>query len=131
MSGKLAWQIFWRTFAQVGLPVLLAAQGYVWATTQDAKVNATTIGLGLLAAFVAAIVAVGIAYAATPAATAAGKAVRSGIEALAGVVGALVFNSVDDVLKVGTLVAGGVATVILAMAVTYFQYQAEPVSEPV
>lgn len=125
MSGKLAWQIFWRTFAQIALPVLLTAQGYVWATTADAKINATSIGLGLLAAFVGALVAVGIAYGSTPAATAAGKAVRSGVEALVGVAGALVFNSVDDVLQTGTVIAGGVAAIILAMAVTYFQYQAE------
>lgn len=124
MSGKLALQIFVRTFAQIALPVLLAAGAYTWATSDDVKANAVVVGLGLLTAFVGAVVAVLQAYAATPAATALGKAARSAVQAIVGVLATLVFNSVSDITDAGVILAGGVATVVLAFVVTYLQYLA-------
>ncbi len=130
MSGKLALQIFVRTFAQIALPVLVAAGAFVWASDEDVKANATVIGLGLLTAFVGAVVAVLTAYAATPASTALGKATRSAVQAAAGVLATLVFNSVADVTSAGVVLAGGVATVVLAFFVTLAQYAATAETPP-
>jgi hypothetical protein len=120
------WNIFWRTFAQLALAALLAVQGLDWTNVADVKVNATTLGVALLAAVVGGIVAVLWAYGATPASTAVEKSVRSAAQAAAGGLGAIALNSVADVVKLPTLLLGIVVSVVFAFLVTYFQNQPAP-----
>jgi hypothetical protein len=114
--------IFVKTLAQLTLAVAIAAQGYAWATGADARVNFTTIGLGLLAAFIGAVVAVGHAYAGSPATTAVAKATRSAVQAFVGALGAVVLNSTADLANVTTVLAASAAAIVLAFVVTYLSY---------
>lgn len=120
------WSIFWRTFAQLALAALLAVQGLDWTNAADVKVNGTTLGVALLAAALGGVVAVLWAFGATPATTAVEKAIRSAAQAAAGGLGALVLNSVTDVLAVPALLLGIGVSVVFAFAITYFQNQNQP-----
>ncbi len=122
------WSIFWRTFAQLALAALLAVQGLNWTNPDDVKVNATNLGIALLAAVVGGIVAVLWAYAGTPATTAVEKAVRSAAQAAAGGLGAIVLNELGDVLELPTLLIGVAVSVVFAFFITYFQNQVPPVT---
>ena len=125
---KTLWSIFWRTFAQLALAALLAVQGLNWTDPDTVRVDATNLGIALLAAVLGGIVAVLWAYAATPAATAVEKAVRSATQAAAGGLGAIVLNSVADVLSIGHLLIAIGVSVVFAFAITYFQNQVPPVN---
>ena|SRR6185436_17970905 len=125
------WSIFWRTFAQLALAALLAVQGLNWTNPEDVKVNATNLGIALLAAVVGGLVAVGWAYSGTPATTAIEKAKRSAVQAAAGGIGAIALNQVADVLAFPTLVIGVAVSVVFAFFITYFQNQAPPAPVPV
>jgi Na+-transporting NADH:ubiquinone oxidoreductase subunit NqrB len=120
------WNIFWRTFAQLALAALLAVQGLDWTNAADVKVNGTTLGVALLAAVLGGLVAVLWAFAATPASTAVEKAVRSAAQAAAGGLGAIVLNTVADVVAVPALLLGIAVSVAFAFAITYFQNQPVP-----
>lgn len=122
------WSIFWRTFAQLALAAVLAVQGLNWTDPEEVKVNATTLGIALLAAAVGGLVAVLWAFAGSPAASATEKAVRSAAQAAAGGLGALALNSAADVLAVPTLLLGIAVSIVFAAAVTYFQNQQAPVT---
>lgn len=113
--------IFARTFGALSLAVLLAVQGLSWATSQDFRVNATTMGLGLLAAFIGAVVATLWAFAGSPAVGALEKAWRSAAQAVAGALSALALNSTQDLISVPRLLAASVAGIVLAFAITYLQ----------
>ncbi len=119
-------QVFWRTFAQLALAVLLASAGLNWADPEEAKVNAVTLGLGLLMAAVGGVVAVLWAWGLTPATTAMEKALRSAAQAAAGGLAGLVVNSVQDVLSLPTILIGIVIAVVFAFFITLFQYQSAP-----
>jgi hypothetical protein len=121
------WSIFWRTFGQLALAALLAVQGLNWTDPEKVKINATTLGVALLAAAVGGLVAVLWAFAASPAATALEKAIRSAAQAAAGGLGALALNSAADVVSVPTLLLGIAVSVVFAFAITYFQNQTAPV----
>lgn len=120
------WQIFWRTFAQLALAALLAVQGLNWTEASDVKVNATTLGVALLAAVIGGVVAVLWAFAASPAATALEKAVRSAAQAAAGGLGAIVLNGVADVISLPAVLVGVAVSVVFAFLITYFQNQQLP-----
>jgi len=122
------WSIFWRTFAQLALAALLAVQGLNWTNPDDVKVNATNLGIALLAAVVGGLVAVLWAFAGTAATTAVEKAVRSAAQAAAGGLGALALNSVADVIQVPALLIGIAVSVVFAFLITYFQNQVPPVT---
>jgi hypothetical protein len=123
------WSIFWRTFAQLALAVLLAVQVPDLVDETWIKNTGAAVGLGLLVAFIGGLVAVLWAWGLTPATTALEKATRSAAQAAAGVLGALVLNSAADLVALPKVLVGGLVTVVLAFAVTYFQNQG-PVPTP-
>jgi hypothetical protein len=127
---KLYVQIFTRTFAQLSLAVLLAAQGMVWVTGHDARINVTTMALGLLMAAIGGLVAAGYAYARTPAETALGKAIRSAVQTVAAGLATLAINQVGDFAAAGTVLTGLVVATALAFGVTYLQNVAPPAPTP-
>jgi hypothetical protein len=116
------WSIFWRTFAQLALAVLLAVQVPDLIDDTWIKSTGTAVGLGLLAVL--------WAWGLTPAVTALEKATRSAAQAAAGVLGAVVLNTAADLISLPKVLVGGVVTIVLAFAVTYFQNQG-PVPTPV
>lgn len=120
------WRIFWRTFAQLALAALLAVQGLDWTDLADVKVNASTLGVALLAAVVGGIVAMLWAYGATEASTALEKAIRSAAQAAAGGLGAIALNTAADVVALPALLVGIAVTVVFAFGITYFQNQPAP-----
>ena len=118
--------IFWRTFAQLASAAMLAVAGLSWATSQDAKANATALGLGLLLAFIGALVAVLWAFSSSPAFTALEKALRSAAQTAAGALGAIILNQVSDLFQLPpVLIAAGVS-IVFAFFITYFSYQPAP-----
>lgn len=127
---KALWSIFWRTFAQLSLAALLAVQGLNWTDPDTVKVNATNLGIALLAAVLGGLVAVLWAYGSSPASTAIEKAIRSAAQAAAGGLGAIVLNSVADVLTIGHLLVAVAVSVVFAFAITYFQNQVPPTNTP-
>lgn len=120
------WNIFWRTFAQLALAALLAVQGLDWTNIADVKVNATTLGISLGAAALGGVVAVLWAFGASPATTAVEKAIRSAAQAAAGGLGAIVLNSMADVIALPAALLAVAVSVVFAFAVTYFQNQPAP-----
>lgn len=120
------WSIFWRTFAQLELAVVLAAQGMDWATDSGKwTLNADKLGAMTLGALVGGVIAVLWSWATTPASSAVQKAFRSAAQAAAAVLGGLVFNSFADVASAAAIVVPGVVGIVLAFLVTYFQNQGE------
>lgn len=119
-------RIFIRTFAQLALAVLVAVQGLSWATSADVRVNSTTVGLGLAAAFIGALVAALWAFAGSPATTAIAKACRSAAQAAAGALGAIALNTTSDLVSVPRILAASAAGIVLAFAVTWLSYAAPP-----
>jgi hypothetical protein len=119
---KTYWSIFWRTFAQLAVPVVVTAQAYDWVNG-DKKVNASLLGFGLLVAFVGGIAAAGYAWVKTPATTALQKSIRSAVQAALGVLVALPVNAVGDVVQWPGLLLGGLSVVVGAFAITFFQNQ--------
>jgi 4-amino-4-deoxy-L-arabinose transferase-like glycosyltransferase len=115
--------VFWRTFAALALPVLLAVQALDWATEENYKANALIFGLGLLGALVGAVVAVLLAVAFGLAATPLGKSLRAALEAVAQVLSGLAFTSASDLPKDVDLLVAGVPIVIFAFLVAFFQNQ--------
>ena len=122
------WSIFWRTFAQLALAALIAAQGVSWLS-EDFAASATVTGLALLAAFIGAVVAVLISFAKSPAVTAVEKAMRSAAEKLAGILSVLVINEATDWVSFERLIWPSLVAIGLAFAVTYFQYQGSTTAE--
>jgi len=116
------WQIGWRTFAQLAGAALLTLQGLDW-TVEGFNASSSKAGLALVLALVGALVAVGWAFVQSPAVTAVQKAVRSGVEAILGGVGAIVVNEWADVVALERLVVPTLVAAILAFGVTYFSYQ--------
>jgi len=123
------WKIFWRTFAQLALAVLLVIQVPDLVDSTWIRNTAEATGLGLAASLLGAVVAVLWAYIGTPAATALGKAFRSAAQALAGTLGGLVLTQTSDLLTVPKVIVGGLISIVLAFAITYFQNQG-PVPPP-
>ena len=131
-KAKLLWTIFWRTFAQLALAVVLAVQGLDWVTNEGRKSSSTVLLLGLLAAFIGAVAAVLWAWAATPAVSAIAKAFRSAAQAAAGGLAAIVLNEASDFYSLGKVLGAVLVSVIFAFAITYFQNQgAPPTPQPV
>jgi len=125
------WQIFWRTFAQLELAVVLAAQGMDWSTSEGQyALNLDKLGALTLMALIGAIVAVLWAWASSPAATPVQKALRSAAQALAGGLGAIVLNEMGDIVSLGAILVPLVIAVVLAFLVTYFQNQPQPAPSP-
>lgn len=119
---KTYWSIFWRTFAQLAAPAVIAAQSYDWVNG-DKRVNASLLGFALLVALVGGVTAAGYAWVNSPATTVLQKATRSAAEAALGVLVALPTNAVADVVKWPVLLVGGVSVIIGAFVITYFQNQ--------
>lgn len=115
--------IFWRTFAQLALAVLLAVQGLEWVDSGAINVNFETLGLGLLGAFIGAVVAVLWAFGLTAAVSALDKALRSAAQAAAGGLGAIVLNEAADLFELPVVLLGIAVSVVFAFAITYLQYQ--------
>ena len=120
------WNIFWRTFAQLALAALLAVAGLNWTNIADVKVNATTLGVGLLGAVIGGVVAVLWAFGAQAAASPLEKAIRSAAQAAAGGLGAIALNSAADVVSLPTVLIGVAVSVVFAFLITYFQNQPAP-----
>lgn len=130
MTGLSLWSIFWRTFAQLALAVLLAVSVPELIDETWIKNTAEAVGVGLLGAFIGGLVAVLWSFAGSPASTATGKAIRSAAQALAGVLGAVVITTTTDILTLPAVLLGGLVTTVLAFAVTYFQYQGSVPAPP-
>jgi len=122
--------IFWRTFAQLALAVLLAVQGVEWVNGDAMRVNVESLGLGLLGAFIGGLVAVLWAWAGTPATSALDKGLRSAAQTAAGALGALVLNTTADLFALPQVLLAAAISVVFAFAITYLQYQG-PVTDPV
>ena len=120
---KVFVSVFMRTFAALALAVFLGAQTMDWVNG-DKRVNISIIGVGLFVAAIGALVAGLWAAGGTPAVTRLEKATRSAIQALAGGLSGLVFNSVADIMAMSTLLVPLAIAVALAFLVTYLQYQA-------
>lgn len=116
------WTIGWRTFAQLAGAALLTLQGLDW-TIEGFNASSSKAGLALVLALVGALVAVGWAFVQSPAVSAVQKAVRSGVEAILGGVGAVVVNEWADVVDLERLVVPTLVAAVLAFGVTYFSYQ--------
>lgn len=125
-QAKLLWTIFWRTFAQLALAVILAVQGLDWVTSGGRKSSSTVLLLGLLAAFIGAVASVLWAWAATPAVSAIQKAFRSAAQAAAGGLGAIVLNQASDFYNLGKVLAAVLVAVVFAFGITFFQNQGAP-----
>lgn len=126
------WKIFWRTFAQLELAVVLAAQAMDWSTAGNQfALNTDKLGALSLMALLGALIAALWAWGLSPATSAIQKATRSAIQALAGGLGAITINSVADIVALKTLLVPLVLAVVFAFAVTFFQNQAPaPVPAP-
>lgn len=116
------WTIGWRTFAQLAGAALLTLQGLDW-TVEGFNASSSKAGLALVLALVGALVAVGWAFVQSPAVSAVQKAIRSGVEAILGGVGAIVVNEWADVVDLERLVVPTLVAAVLAFGVTYFSYQ--------
>jgi len=116
------WQIGWRTFAQLAGAALLTLQGLDW-TVEGFNASSSKAGLALVLALIGALVAVGWAFVQSPAVSAVQKAVRSGVEAILGGVGAVVVNEWADVVSLERLIVPTLVAAVLAFGVTYFSYQ--------
>ena len=116
------WTIGWRTFAQLAGAALLTLQGLDW-TVEGFNASSSKAGLALVLALIGALIAVGWAFVSSPAASAVQKAIRSGVEAILGGVGAIVVNEWADVVDLQRLVVPTLVAAVLAFGVTYFSYQ--------
>lgn len=121
--ARALWSVFWRTFAALALPVVLAAQALDWAVTGNWTSNTIIFGLGLLGAAVGALVALLMAASLGFAETPLGKALRAFVQALAQVLSGFVFVKVADLAQDVKLLEAGIPVVILAFAVAYFANQ--------
>jgi hypothetical protein len=126
---KTYWSIFWRTFAQLAVPAVIAAQSYDWYNG-NARVNATLLSFALLVAAIGGLAAAGYAWVTTPATTVLQKATRSAVEAALGVLVALPVNATSDIVKWPPLIVGGISVVVGAFVLTFFQNQV-PAPAPV
>lgn len=120
------WTIFWRTFAQLALAVVLAVQGLDWVSSGGRKSSSTVLLLGLFSAFIGAIAAVLWAWSSTPAGSAIQKAFRSGAQAAAGGLAAIVINETSDFYSLSKVLTAVVVSVVFAFAITFFQNQESP-----
>ena len=121
------WRIFWRTFAQLMLAVVVAAQALDWVSDQAAFTqNADKLGAMTLMALIGGLLAAGWAFVQTPATSAVQKGLRSGLEALLGGLGTIAINSFADITSLAALVVPPAVGVVLAFAFTFFQYQPAP-----
>lgn len=118
------WQTFWRTFAQLAGAALLTLQGLDW-TVEGFNTSSAKAGLALVLALVGALVAAGWSFVGSPASTALQKAIRSGVEAILGGVGAVVVNEWADITALERIVVPTIVAAILAFGVTYFSNQAK------
>jgi len=116
------WGIFWRTFAQLTAAALVTLQGLDW-TVEGFNVSSAKAGLALVLALVGALVAAGWSFVGSPAVTALQKAIRSGVEAILGGVGAVVVNEWADVTDLERLIVPTLSAAILAFGITYFSNQ--------
>lgn len=114
--------IFARTFAALSAAVLLAAQGWSWATSAEFKTNALVLGLAVGAAVVGALLAVVAAIVAGPATTRVEKSVRAFGEKLLGGIGVVAFNSLADVVAFGKLLPPLLIASAFAFAWTWLTY---------
>jgi len=129
---KQAVGIFARTFAALAGAVLLAAQGWSWATSSSVKANAYLIGLMLLGVAVASLLAVAAALIAAPATSRFGLSVRAFLEKLLAGVGVVAFNSAADVVAFGKLLPPLLIACALAFGVTWLTYVApSPVTKTI
>jgi hypothetical protein len=118
------WRIFWRTFAQLMLAVVGAAQAMDWATgSATFNQNADKLAVLTLVAFIGAVLAAGYAFVRSPATSALQKGLRSAGETILGGLSAVVVNELADVVKLEALVIPLVVATVLAFLFTYFQYQ--------
>jgi hypothetical protein len=120
---QMYWSIFWRTFAQLALAVMLSVQGLEWVNPDAITLNATTAGLGLLGAAIGGLVAALWAFGLSAAATPLEKAVRSAVQALAGGLGAIVLNETQDFFDLPVVLLGTGVAMVFAFLVTFFQNQ--------
>lgn len=124
MAFKVYWSIFWRTFAQLAVPAIVAAQGYDWVNG-DTRYNASLLGFALLVAFIGGVSAAGYAWLKEPATTTLQKATRSAVQAALGVLVALPTNAATDIVQWPALLAGSVSVIAGAFVLTWFQNQGE------
>jgi hypothetical protein len=127
---KSLWSIFWRTFAQLTLAVLLAIQVPDLFDPTWIRDTAEALGVGLSVAAIGGVVAALWAFAASPATSALAKAIRSAAQSIAGTLGGIVITTTTDLLTVPKVLVGGAVTTVLAFAITYFQYQGSVPPEP-
>jgi hypothetical protein len=116
-------RIFWKTFAALAAGALLAVQGLDFATSNGLRDNGTALGLALLMALIGGLVAAGQAFVRSPASTPIQKAVRSGVQATVGVLGAVILNQSADLFDLPRVLLAGASSIVLAFFITLFQNQ--------
>lgn len=119
MTFKQAVSLFLKTAAGAALVVLVAAQGYDWASESFAN-SAETTAWGLLGAAIAGLIAVGWAFVTSPAATPVGKAARQAVQVLLGLpIAGIVLDEISDFVEVGKLLVPTIVLTVLAFVVSY------------
>lgn len=118
------WSIFWRTFAQLFAPFVLAA--VTAAQVADYNVTVTQLLVGAVVALLGALAAVGAAIQWGSAPTPAAKAVRSLVEALVAGAATLTVTTVADIIALPKALWPMLLGAVGAAVLTFFQNQGDP-----